>query len=97
MTIEGMPSGLVPTGQSLEFTRDTLPEALQNEHALADGRWGVLHVLEGSLIFVDLESGEEESVQAPGRVVILPRRRHKVKVTGPVRCRVHFLRQEDVC
>ena len=47
MTIEGMPSGLVPSGGSLEFTRDTLPEALQKKHALGDGRWGVLHVLEG--------------------------------------------------
>ena len=93
MTIEGMPSGLVPSGRSLEFTSDTLPEALQKEHALADGRWGVLHVLEGSLVFVDLASGNERVVAAPDSVVIQPRLPHKVVVSGPVRCRIDFFRE----
>ena len=97
MTIEGMPSGLVPSGRSLEFTRDTLPEALQKKHALGDGRWGVLHVLEGSLIFVDLAGGNERLVAAPGRVVIAPRLPHKVVVSGPVLCRVDFFREAEAC
>ena len=97
MTPEGVPFSLVPTGQSLEFTRDTLPEALQKEHALADGRWGILHVLEGSLVFVDIAGGDERLVEAPGRVVIAPQRPHKVVVSGPVRCRIDFLREAETC
>ena len=93
MTIEGMPSGLVPSGRSLEFTTDTLPEALQKEHALADGRWGVLHVLEGSLTFIDLASGNERVVAAPDSVVIQPRIPHRVTVSGPVRLRIDFFRE----
>ena len=93
MTIEGMPSGLVPSGRSLEFTSDTLPEALQREHALADGRWGVLQVLEGSLTFIDLASGNERHVVAPDHVVIQPRLPHKVVVSGPVRLRIGFFRE----
>ena len=97
MTIEGMPSGVVPAGASLEFTRDTLPDALQREHALGDGRWGVLRVFEGNLVYVDLESGDEQPVEAPGRVVIAPRRLHKVVVSGPVRCRIDFYREPEAC
>ena len=66
MTLEGMPSGLVTSGRSPEFTHDTLPDALQREHALGAGRWGVLHVLEGSLVFVDLVSGDERRVRGAG-------------------------------
>ena len=97
MTLEGLPSGLVPSGSSPEFTRDTLPAALQREHALGAGRWGVLHVLEGSLVFVDLASGDERPVSAPGNVVIAPQRPHKVTVSGPVRCRIDFFREPEAC
>ena len=97
MTLEGMPSGLVPSGSSPEFTHDTLPAALQREHALGEGRWGILHVLEGSLVFVDLAGGEERLVEAPGGVAIAPQRPHKVTVTGPVRCRIDFYREVEAC
>ena len=95
MTIEGMPSGVVPAGASLEFTRDTLPNALQKEHALGEGHWGVLRVLEGSLVFVDLASGNEQVVEAPDSVVIQPRLPHKVVLGGPVRCRIDFYRESE--
>ena len=95
MTPEGLPFSLVPTGQSLEFTHDTIPNALQREHALGDGRWGILRGLEGRLVFVDLAGGDERLVEAPGRVVITPRRPHKVVVSGPVRCRIDFLREME--
>ena len=97
MTIEGMPSGVVPAGASLEFTRDTLPDALQREHALGDGRWGVLRVFEGNLVYVDLAGGNERLVAAPDTVVIAPRRPHKVVVSGPVRCRIDFYREPEAC
>ena len=47
MTTARIPPGLVPAGGSLNFTNETVPEALQREHALGPGRWGVLHVFEG--------------------------------------------------
>ena len=59
MTTSRIPPGLAPAGGSLNFTNETVPEALQREHALGPGRWGVLHVFEGSLVYVDLESGRE--------------------------------------
>ena len=51
------PDGLTPSRQSPVFTEDTLPTALQAEHTLAAGHWGVLNVLEGSLRFDEPRHG----------------------------------------
>ncbi len=88
-----LPDGLVPSRASPIFTQDTLPDALQREHALAPGHWGVLNVLEGSLRFVNLETRKTRTISAPGRVTIHPQTRHHVTVDGPVRCRIDFFRE----
>ena len=88
-----LPDGLVPSHSSPIFTQDTLPDALQREHALAAGHWGMLNVLEGSLRFVNLETGETRKISAPDRVTIHPQARHRVAVDGPVRCRIDFFRE----
>ena len=85
--------GLVAAGASPVFTRDTLPDALKAEHTLAPGRWAVLCVLEGSLRFVNLETGEERTVSAPARVTIRPGLPHRVALEGPLRCRIDFFRE----
>ena len=93
MGVDQLPDGLVPSGRSLDFTQDTLPDALQREHKLGAGRWGVLHVLEGQLRFVDLANGCERSVVAPDRITIRPQAPHRVVLTGPLRCRIDFYRE----
>lgn len=90
--IDRLPDGLVPGGASPIFTQTTIPGALQSEHALAPGRWGVLHVLEGNLRFVNLETGEDHLIPAPGLVTIHPEVPHRVAVDGTVRCRIDFFR-----
>ena len=92
MEVDRIPPGLVPVGSSLDFTQDTIPDALQREHALAPGRWGVLHVLEGSILFVDLTTGDERLAAAPDTIVIHPEVPHKVVVPGPLTCRIDFFR-----
>ena len=72
MATEKLPEGLVPSGSSLTFTEDTIPAALQKEHTLVAGRWGVLHVFAGSVRFVNLETSEESDVSAPDHVIIHP-------------------------
>jgi len=88
-----LPDGLIPSHSSPTFTQDTLPDALQREHALAPGHWGMLNVLEGSLRFVNLETGATRRISAQDRVTIHPRTRHRVAVDGPVRCRIDFFRE----
>lgn len=93
MTIDRMPPGLAPAGSSLNFTTETIPEALQREHALGPGHWGVLHVFDGSLRFVELDTGRERLVGAPGLVIIQPQAPHRVVVEEAVSCRIDFFRE----
>ena len=95
MTTERLPQGLVPGGGSLTFTEETIPDALQAEHQLAPGRWGVLHVFDGQLRYVNLETGAEIAVSAPDLVVIHPELPHRVSVDGSLRCRIDFFREPD--
>ena len=87
------PDGLIPAGASPVFTQDTLPAALQAEHTLAPGHWAVLNVLEGSLRFVNLDTGEEQLISTPGLVTIHPGLPHRVALEGRVRCRIDFFRE----
>ena len=88
-----LPDGLVPSATSPIFTQDTLPDALQTEHTLAPGHWAMLNVFEGSLRFVNLETGQERAISAPDRVTIHPGMPHRVAIEGPMRCRIDFLRE----
>lgn len=93
--VERIPRGLIPASGSLVFTEDTIPDALLREHALAQGRWGVLHVFEGSLEFLDLITGETRTVLASDLVIIRPGAPHRVAVAGHVSCRIDFFREPD--
>lgn len=95
MVDDGLPERLVPSGASLVFDENTIPDALQRRHALAADRWGVLHVFEGSLSFVDLEAGGERLVSAPDRLTINPQVPHRVVIDRRVRCRIDFFRDLD--
>jgi len=88
-----LPGDLIPSHSSPVFTQDTLPDALQAEHTLAPSHWGVLNVLEGSLRFANLDTGEEQSLAAPAKVTIRSGLPHKVAVEGPLRCRIDFFRE----
>ena len=92
--MEKLPEGLAPAGQSRTFDASTVPEALTHEHALAPGRWGTLHILEGSVFFIDLRTGIEREVNAPDQVVIAPEAPHKLRLAGPISCRIDFFREE---
>ena len=83
----------MPTSGSLNFTEETIPLALREEHSLAADHWGVLHVFAGNLRFVSLPDGDEREVSAPDLVVIHPEVPHKVEISGTVRCRIDFFRR----
>ena len=86
------PEGLERSGGTPKFTQDTVPDALRASHALAAGRWGLLHVLSGMLVFVDEETGGESVITAPAEWVIPPERRHNVRIPEAVTFRIDFYR-----
>ena len=93
MTRRRLPENVVPSGGSLNFTADTIPEPFETEHQLAKGRWGVLHVFEGSVQYVELDTDVDIDVVAPDLVVIPPEEAHYVHVFDRILCRVDFFRE----
>lgn len=90
-----LPDGLTASGSSPDFDCESLPAALQREHALSENFWAVLHVLAGSVHFEDLETGDIREIVAPGGQVIRPRARHRLIADGPLRCRIDFFKTPD--
>lgn len=88
----GLPDGLIASGSSPDFDRESLPTALQREHALAENFWGVLRVLAGSVRYEDLETGQMREIAAPGQQVIQPQARHRLIAEAPLRCRIDFFK-----
>ena len=95
MVTERIPPGLIPGSGSLIFTEETIPGALMQEHTLGAGHWGVLHVFEGSIRFLDLPGASERTVIAPDLIVIRPGAPHRVAVDGRLRCRIDFFREPE--
>ena len=93
MSVDRIPRGLVPSSGSLNLTDETMPDALRQEHALGPEHWGVLHVFEGSIRFVDMASDEVRVVSAPDLITIHPESPHRVETDGPLRCRIDFFRE----
>lgn len=50
-----LPADVVAYGRTPDFTPDTLPEALKSGHTTKPGVWGLIHLLEGRLLYA-LES-----------------------------------------
>ncbi len=89
-----LPAGLIAKGASPTFRKDTVPHALTEKHSLAANRWGVLHVLEGQVVFVDLVTQEEHTVTAPDTVIIEPEAPHHLRLLdGPLSCRIDFYKK----
>lgn len=95
MMHDSLPEGLVPAGASRTFDETTVPEALQQEHALAPGRWGRLEVIGGQVTYIDLTDDVEHVISAPDEVVIAPAAPHRLRLLGPLRCRIDFFREEQ--
>lgn len=91
----GLPDGLVHKGGTPDFTQETLPDSLLEEHALAPDRWGLLRVLAGGVWFVDLSDGSETFVSTGETRAILPEAPHRLRVEGPVTCRIEFFRRAN--
>ncbi len=96
MKHHSLPAGLIPKGSSSTFTQDTLPDAFCKEHSLRAKRWGALHILEGSVTFIDFASSSERELTAPEVVIVAPEELHRLQLhDGPLRCRVDFFEEPE--
>ena len=90
MHVPDWPAGLVSYKRTAEFDEHTCPKGLQQAHSTKPRVWGKLHVLEGSLRFRDLVSGEAHLLGQGIHPIIFPQQVHEVELCGPVRFFVEF-------
>ena len=75
------------------FTQDNLPPALQEEHSIKAGSWGILELLSGELIYITEESGRRH-MTAGDEQIIEPQLLHHVELCGAMQMQVHFFREK---
>jgi tellurite resistance-related uncharacterized protein len=80
-------------GRSPEFDRASVPAALLERHALAEGRWARLTVHAGELVFVDLDGGGRTSVSAGENAVVPPLLPHRVEPSDDARFELEFFEE----
>lgn len=88
-----IPEGYKAYRRSPDFTADTIPAALRAAHRTKPDVWGLIHVLEGRLLYRLTDAASEVVLEAgapPG--VIEADILHSVAPLGPVRFFVEFHR-----
>lgn len=88
-----LPAGLEAYARSPEFTSDNLPAKLQASHATKAGTWGLLHVLEGKILYRLEAPRSGEKLAAAGETVVIESEvPHRVEFLEPGRMFVEFYR-----
>jgi tellurite resistance-related uncharacterized protein len=91
-----LPAGLVAYGRSMEFTPETLPAKFKAAHSTKAGTWGLLHVLEGKVLYSLEPPQSGEQLAASGeRIAIEPGVLHHVAFVEAGRFYVEFYRAAD--
>lgn len=87
-----LPGDLAVTRTAGPFDQDGIPDGLRRDHRVAEGRWGCLRVIEGSVGFaMATERPIERRLGAGDTQAIPPGVPHHVVVDGPAVIAVDFL------
>lgn len=70
--LSSMPKNCAPYKRTADFTFDTVPDALTNDHSTKEGVWGVLNVVQGEMFYhvpsrqasVELEAGDQMLIES---------------------------------
>lgn len=91
-----LPADVAPYRRTPEFTEATVPGALLRSHNTKEGVWGLIHVIEGELLYRLTDqrrpAGERMLDPGSGPGVVEPTILHEVQPRGGVRFFVEFYR-----
>lgn len=88
-----LPDGATSYRSTATFDEHSVPKGLRNDHTTKDGVWGRLVVEEGVVEIVFAPPLSSTAVGRPGTpIMIPPQLSHHVRLCGPVRFVVEFLR-----
>lgn len=89
--IDGLSPDLPAYKRTPVFDETTLPAGLRKRHSTKAGVWGVIHILEGKLLYRTLEPFNEVIADASmPSLIIEPQMEHEVDPVGSVRFYVEF-------
>jgi tellurite resistance-related uncharacterized protein len=72
------------------FDEHSLPDKLRNAHNTKSGVWGIIRVMEGRLLYVIEETGEEAILTPERPGLVHPGQFHHVEPLGPMKMQVEF-------
>ena len=88
-----LPNDLILARTAGPFDAASVPAGLLADHVVAEGRWGCLHVAEGTVTFsMQTDPPTVVHLHAGDRQPIPPGIRHALVLDGPVRLSVDFLK-----
>lgn len=67
-----LPADVVAYKRTAEFTAKTLPEALKAAHTTKSGVWGLIHVLDGQLLYCLEAPHKGQRLINPGETAPIP-------------------------
>lgn len=88
-----MPAAVVCYRRTPIFDEDSMPSALQREHATRAGVWAKIEVLEGRLRYVVPAMGVKQNLTPETHGVVVPELEHHIEPLGPVRFRLAMYRR----
>ena len=88
-----LPDNLVAYKKTAVFTEETVPTGLLNHHNTRAATWGLIQLESGTVDLVVPEENNRVITLSPERPgIVAPEIVHHLKVTGPVRFAVSFMR-----
>jgi len=91
--VKELPSNISPYKTTPEFTEESVPQGLLNDHNTKEGVWGKIVVFEGTLEYTIQEPLLETIELTPDKFgVVEPTIKHHIKPIGSVKFHVEFYR-----
>lgn len=84
------PDNLVAHEKTPTFNENTIPEGLKNSHATKAGIWGIIHVLQGTLIYTIYPQKKQYQIAEGTPGIIAPTLLHNVTAQGNVQFYIEF-------
>ncbi|KEQ16819.1 hypothetical protein GZ78_19300 [Endozoicomonas numazuensis] len=89
--MNSLPDHVMAYKKTPVFTQGSMPPGLLKTHKTKQGVWGVLSVLEGSVVFCpEQEDAKKIKLSAGDQWVIQPDQEHHLELDGLVSCYVEF-------
>ena len=91
------PDNLVSYKRTQEFNERSIPEGLKNNHATKAGAWGIIHIVEGLLLYTVKHPDISQYELTKGQLgIIVPCMPHCIAAKGRVRFYMEFYTKKEV-